>query len=239
MSLFKADRIVIPPAAPAPAPVPATVPTAQPQVVVIQQQPDPGISTQNGKRYMSPLLAISYQASKLMTPLGQAHLLSGATDQQLLDDYRNGDVNSSVLALYGISIPKGTTQLKQSPLMASPAFPEVAVASTAQQIVIPGGSWSFTVPPGWGYTLDTSSPTATANANAATLAAPPQNVLFSVDAVRSTRVLRSDGGWDVTVYSEWTEITPANYPVVAVPAGTYSAVILATLYPTDNPPPSA
>jgi len=240
MSLFKADRIVIPPAAPAP--VPATVPTApaaQPQVIVVQQQPDPGISTQNGKRYMSPLLAISYQASKLMTPLGQAHLLSGATDQQLLEDYRNGDVNSSVLALYGISIPKGTTQIKQSPLMASPAFPEVPVATTTTQVVITGGSWSFTVPQGWGYTLDTSAPTATANLTAATLASPPQNILFSVDAVRSTRVLRSDGGWDVTVYGEWTEVAPANYPVVPLPAGMYNAVILATLYPTDNPPPSA
>lgn len=237
MGFFKADRIVIPPSAPAP--VLATTPTGQPPVVVVQQQPDPGIWSQNGKRYMSPLLAISYQASKLITPLGQAHLLSGATDQQLLDDYRNGDVNSSVLSLYGISVPKGTIQIKQSPLMASPEFPAVNVATTPTQVVIAGGSWSFTVPPGWGYTLDTSAPTATVNATAATLVSPPQNILFSVDAVRSTRVLRSDGGWDVTVYGEWTEVAPANYPVVAIPAGMYSAVILATLYPTDNPPPSA
>ena len=138
MGFFKADRIVIPPSAPAP--VPAATPTGQPPVVVVQQQPDPGIWSQNGKRYMSPLLAISYQASKLITPLGQAHLLSGATDQQLLEDYRNGDVNSSVLALYGISIPKGTTQIKQSPLMASPAFPEVAVATTTRLPAVIAGT---------------------------------------------------------------------------------------------------
>src|SRR5262245_27079345 len=101
MGLFKADRIVIghDPATPPP----AAPPPAAPPVIVIQQQPDPGISTQNGKRYMSALLATSYLAGKLITPTGQAHLLSGATDAQLLEDYRNGDVSSSVLTLYGIS----------------------------------------------------------------------------------------------------------------------------------------
>ena len=37
MGFFKADRIVIPPSAPAP--VPATIPAEQPPVVVVQQQP--------------------------------------------------------------------------------------------------------------------------------------------------------------------------------------------------------
>lgn len=218
--------------------MPQTVPSAQPPVVIIQQQPDPGISTLNGKRYMSALLATSYLAGKLVTPTGQAHLLSGATDQQLLDDYRNGDVTSSVLTLYSLTIPKGMTQIKQSPLMASPEFPRVDASASPSGVVLTGGSWTFTVPQGWGYTLDTSAPTM--NPSAQSLPGdPPQNVMFSVDAVRSTRTQRSDGGWDVTVYGEWTEIAPPNKPVILVPSGMYSAVILATLYPTDNPPPSA
>jgi len=234
MGLFKADRIVIghDPQAPGTAP---PAPGSQP-MVVIQQQSDPGISTQNGKRYMSALLATSYLAGKLITPTGQAHLLSGATDQQLLEDYRNGDVSSSVLTLYGIPIPKGMTQLKQSPIMVSPEFPPIATNSNPVQVVVAGGSWTFTVPQGWGYTLDTSAPTA--NVTAPPSPSSPQNVLFSVDAVRSTRTQRSDGGWDVTVYGEWTVVAAPAQSVAMVPAGTYSAMILAMLYPLDNPPPS-
>ena len=238
MGFFKADRIVLPPPAPpAPAQTSTTAPAPAPQVIVIQQQPDPGISTKDGKRYMSALLAASYQAAKLLSPIGQAHLLSGCTDQQLLEDYRSGDVTSSVLTLYGIPLPKGLTQLKQSPLMTSPEFPVLPGSNPATQVVLAGGSWTFAVPQGWAYTLDTSAPSligAAASANPM-----PKNVLFSVDAVRSSRAQRSDGGWDVTVYGEWTEVGLVDAPVGVLHPGMYSAVIVATLYPTDNPPPSA
>lgn len=238
MGFFKADRIVLPPPAPpAQTPTTATAPAVTPQVIVIQQQPDPGISTKDGKRYMSALLAASYQAAKLLSPIGQAHLLSGTTDQQLLEDYRNGDVTSSVLTLFGIPIPKGLTQLKQSPLMTSPEFPGLPGTNPASQVVLAGGSWTFAVPQGWAYTLDTSAPTFIGVASTANPL--PKNVLFSVDSVRSSRTQRSDGGWDVTVYGEWTEIGLVDAPVGILPAGMYSAVIMATLYPTDNPPPSA
>ena len=237
MGFFKADRIVLPPPPPA-APAVSSTPPTTPQVIVVQQQPDPGIWTKDGRRYMSAVLVISYQAANLLSPIGQAHLLSGATDQQLLEDYRNGDVTSSVLILYGIPVPKGLTQLKQSPLMVSPEFPSLPGTNPAAQVVLAGGSWTFAVPQGWAYTLDTSAPTfiGTATTSVPSL---PKNVLFTVDAVRSTRTQRSDGGWDVTVYGEWTEVGLVDAPVGLLPAGLYSAVIVATLYPTDNPPPSA
>ena len=84
-------------------PGPGTTPppaTVQPQVIVVQQAPDQGAWTQNGKHYMSALLASSYFTGKLITATGQAHLLGGATDAQLLEDYRNGDITSSVLSLF-------------------------------------------------------------------------------------------------------------------------------------------
>ena len=235
MGFFKADRIVLPP--PPPAATPSTLPVTTPQVILVQQQPDPGIWTKDGKRYMSAPLVLSYQAANLLSPLGQAHLLSGVTDQQLLEDYRSGDVTSAVLAVFGIPIPKGLTQLKQSPLMVSPEFPSLPGSNPAAQVVLAGGSWTFSVPRGWAYTLDTSAPTFI-GATTSVLSLP-KNVLFSVDAVRSTRAQRNDGGWDVTVYGEWTEVGLVDAAVGLLPAGIYTAVIVATLYPTDNPPPSA
>lgn len=236
MGLFKADHIVINPTPQAPAPT-TTSTTAQPQIVVVQQSPDLGISTQNGKRYMSALLATSYLSAKLITPTGQAHLLSGATDAQLVDDYRNGDVTSSVLTLFAIPVPKGITQIKQSPVMLSPEFPATQAKPDPLPVMLPSGSWTFTVPQGWGYNVDATAPTMTTGQSLG--AVRPQNVLFAVDAVRSTRVSRNDGGFDVTVYGEWTEMLPVNQDVDPVLAGTYSALIVATLYPTDNPPPSS
>jgi len=236
MGLFKADHIVINPTPQAPASAASSSP-AQPQVVVLQQQPDQGIWTLNGKRYMSALLVTSYLSAKLITATGQAHLLSGATDAQLIDDYRNGDVSSSVLTLFAIPVPKGMTQLKQSPLMLSPEFPATQAKPDPLPVMLSAGSWTFTVPQGWGYSVDATAPTLATGQGLSPVR--PQNILFAVDAIRSTRTQRSDGGWDVTVYGEWTEMLPVNQDVDPVLAGTYSALIVATLYPTDNPPPSS
>jgi len=236
MGLFKADHIVINPTPQTTTPAASSTP-AQPQVVVLQQQPDQGIWTLNGKRYMSALLVTSYLSAKLITATGQAHLLSGATDAQLIDDYRNGDVSSSVLTLFAIPTPKGMTQLKQSPVMLSPEFPATQAKPDPLPVMLSSGSWTFTVPQGWGYSVDATAPTLTTGQSLGPVR--PQNILFAVDAIRSTRTPRSDGGWDVTVYGEWTEMLPVNQDVDPVLAGTYSALIVATLYPTDNPPPNS
>lgn len=241
MGLFKADRIVINPAPtanppPTCSPPPPPPPPQSSVPVIIQQQPEQGIWTLNGKRYMSALLATSYLSGKLITPTGQAHLLSGATDAQLIDDYRNGDVTSAVLTLFAIPVPKGLIQIKQSPALQSPEFPDLQAAQNPPLVTRPSGSWTFTVPQGWWYTLDATAPTL--NGPQPAPVGTPRNILFAIDSVRTTRTQRSDGGWDVTVHGEWTEVVPANQAVALVPAGAYSAVVLATLYPADNPPPS-
>lgn len=268
MGLFKADRIVINPPAPAPAPAqpcvcpptattppattattpppptppaPSTTPppgTVQPQVIVVQQAPDQGAWTQNGKHYMSALLASSYFTGKLITATGQAHLLGGATDAQLLEDYRNGDITSSVLSLFQMTVPKGLVQVKQSQIMTSPDFPQIKTAAQQAPVIQAGGAWTFNVPSGWEFTVTTSAPILRQPLTGP--ARVPANITFSVDSMRSTRLPKPDGSVDVTVYGEWTEVFPNGVEDTfnAIPAGSYTAVMIGTLYPTDNPPPS-
>lgn len=273
MGLFKADRIVVNPTAPAPAstpapaqpcvcppqattqptPTPSTTPTTnpppapgtappastmQPQVIVVQQAPDQGAWTQNGKHFMSALLASSYFSAKLITATGQAHLLAGATDAQLLEDYRSGDVTSSVLSLFQMTVPKGMVQVKQSQTMTSPEFPPIKTVAQQAPVILAGGAWAFNVPSGWEFTVTASAPF-----QRQPIAGPgriPANITFSVDAMRSTRLPKADGSVDVTVYGEWAEVFPSSVEdsFNPIPTGTYSAVLIATLYPTDNPPPS-
>lgn len=227
---------------PAPAPAPSTSPppgTVQPQVIVVQQAPDQGAWTQNGKHYMSALLASSYFSAKLITATGQAHLLAGATDAQLLEDYRNGDVTASVLSLFQMTVPKGMVQVKQSQVMTSPEFPQIKTAAQQAPVIQAGGAWTFNVPSGWDFTVTASAPILRQPFTGP--ARVPANITFSVDAMRSTRLPKSDGSVDVTVYGEWTEVFPNGVEDTfsLIPAGTYTAVLIATLYPTDNPPPSS
>ena len=58
--------------------------------------------------------------------------------------------------------------------------------------------------------------------------------------MRSTRLPKPDGSVDVTVCGVWTEVFPNGVEDTfnAIPAGSYTAVMIGTLYPTDNPPPS-
>jgi hypothetical protein len=207
-------------------------------VIVVQQAADQGAWTQNGKHFMSALLASSYFSAKLITATGQAHLLAGATDAQLFDDYRNGDVSASVLSLFQMSVPKGMVQVKQSQIMTSPEFP--AIKSVAQQapVIAAGGAWTFNVPSGWDFTVTASAPLL--RQPIAGPARLPANVTFAVDSMRSTRLPKPDGSVDVTVYGEWAEVFPSGVEdnFSPIPAGSYSAVLVATLYPSDNPPPS-
>jgi hypothetical protein len=205
-----------------------------------QQPANQGAWTDSyGNHFMSPNLAISYYTSNLLTATGQAHLIAGATDQQLLNDYRNGDVTSAVLTLYGITVPKGLTQVKQSPVMASPEFPAIAGTQNQAPIIFQGGSWTFNVPAGWQYSVGTTAPALNVNLSLGAATSFPANVVYSVDAVRSTHTGRPDGSQDVTVFGIWTEVLPNTPQSVAdIPAGAYSAYIMATLFPTDNPPPS-
>jgi hypothetical protein len=193
----------------------------------------------NGNHYMSPTLAVSYYTSNLLSAIGQAHLIAGASDQQLLNDYRNGDVGSPVLTLFAVTVPKGLTQVKQSPVMASPEFPAVAISQNQAPIIFQGGSWTFNVPAGWQYSVGTTAPSLNINLSLGAATSLPANVVYSVDAVRSTHTSRSDGSQDVTVFGIWTEVLPSTTQNVAdIPAGAYSAYLVATLFPTDNPPPS-
>ena len=230
-----------PPATTPPNPAPGTTPppaTVQPQVIVVQQAPDQGAWTQNGKHYMSALLASSYFTGKLITATGQAHLLGGATDAQLLEDYRNGDITSSVLSLFQMSVPKGLVQVKQSQIMTSPDFPQIKTAAQQAPVIQAGGAWTFNVPSGWEFTVTTSAPILRQPLTGP--ARVPANITFSVDSMRSTRLPKPDGSVDVTVYGEWTEVFPNGVEDTfnAIPAGSYTAVMIGTLYPTDNPPPS-
>jgi hypothetical protein len=205
-----------------------------------QQQANQGAWTDNnGNHFMSPNLAISYYTSNLLTATGQAHLIAGATDQTLLNDYQNGDVSSAVLTLYGITVPKGMTQIKQSPVMSSPEFPPVSSTQNQAPIIFQGGAWTFNVPVGWLYSVGTTAPQLNVSLQLGAGTAFPANVVFSVDAVRSTHTPRPDGSQDVTVFGIWTEVLPSNtQSVIDVPAGAYSAFIVATLFPSNNPPPS-